>query len=105
MMRNYGASPFHEKLFWPTLGMAGASVVVLLVGGGLSELLGDKALLWVTLLLCAGLCAPCAGMVIGADTCRAGDDPVERSTHGFIIGCSILGGCIAAVVEVAVKLG
>ena len=105
MMRNYGASPFHETLFWPSIGMAVASVAVLLVGVGLSELLGIRLLLWVTLLLTAGLAAPCAGMVIGADTCRAGDVPVERSTHGFIIGCSILGGCIAAAVEVIVKLG
>jgi hypothetical protein len=105
MMQKQWASPFNETLFWPTIGMAGASVVVLLVGGGLSELLGDKALFWVSLLLCAGLAAPCAGMVIGADTCRAGDDPVRRSTHGFVIGCSVLGGGIAAAVEVLVKFG
>ncbi|MEP9835511.1 hypothetical protein, partial [Staphylococcus aureus] len=69
-MRNYGASPFHATLFWPTIGMALASVVVLLVGVGLSELLGINLVLWVTLLLTGGLAAPCAGMVIGADTCR-----------------------------------
>lgn len=105
MMRNYGASPFHATLFWPTIGMALASVVVLLVGVGLSELLGINLVLWVTLLLTGGLAAPCAGMVIGADTCRAGDDPVNRSTHGFVIGCSILGGCIVAAVEVVAKFG
>ena len=104
MMRNYGASPFHEMLFWPAIGMALASLVVLLVGSGLSGLFGIKLLLWVTLLLTGGLAAPCAGMVIGADTCRAGNDPVERSTHGFIIGCSILGGLVVAAIELVMKL-
>jgi hypothetical protein len=104
-MQKQWASPFNEALFWPAIGMAGASVVVLLGGGGLSELLGIKLLLWVSLLLMIGLAAPCAGMVIGADTCRAGDDPVNRSTHGFVIGCSILGGCVAAAVEVVAKFG
>lgn len=104
-MQKQWASPFNEALFWPAIGMAGASVVVLLGGGGLSELLGVKLLFWVSLLLTGGLAAPCAGMVVGADTCRAGDDPVNRSTHGFVIGCSILGGCIAAAVEVVAKFG
>lgn len=60
---------------------------------------------WVSLLLTCGLSAPCADMVIGADTCRAGDDPVNQSSHGFIIGCSILAGCIVAAVQLVVKLG
>jgi hypothetical protein len=96
--------PINESLMWPAIGMAGASVVALLVGGGLSELLNSWPVFWVALLLTAGLCAPCAGMVIGADTCRLGDSPLDRSTHGFVIGCSILGFCAALAVEVVVKL-
>lgn len=104
-MRKQWVQPFDEGLFWTALGMAVASVVVLLGGGGLAELLGVKLLFWVSLLLTGGLAAPCAGMVIGADTCRAGDDPVNRSSHGFVIGCSILGGCVALAVELVVKFG
>jgi hypothetical protein len=104
-MRKQWVQPFDEGLFWTAIGMAVASVVVLLVGGGLSELLGNKPLFWLSLLLCVGLSAPCAGMVIGADTCRPGDDPVNRSSHGFVIGCSILGGCVALAVELIAKFG
>lgn len=104
MVRQW-AKPFSEPLLWSAVGMSCASVAVLLVGGALSELLGSTLLFWLSLMLMAGLSAPCIGMVIGADTCRPGDDPVNRSTHGFIIGCSVLGGCITAVIELALKLG
>lgn len=96
------AQPFNESLMWPALGMAGASVAVLLVGGGLSELLDSWPIFWATLLLTIGFSAPCAGMVIGADTCRPGDSPMHGSTHGFIIGCSVLGGLIVAAVQLLV---
>lgn len=104
-MAKQWVQPFDEPFLWTAVGMSCASVAVLLIGGGLSELFDNKLLSWVSLLLAGGLFAPCAGMVIGADTCRPGDNPMDRSTHGFVIGCSVLGGCIAAAVELVVKLG
>lgn len=104
-MQRQWVVPFNESLFWPAIGMSCASAIVLLVGGGLAELLDIKLMLWVSLLLTGGLSAPCAGMVIGADTSRAGDDPVNRSSHGFIIGCSILAGCIVAAVQLVMARG
>jgi hypothetical protein len=59
----------------------------------------------VSFLLCSGLAAPFIDMVIGADIRRAGDDRVHRSTNGFTIGCSIVGGCIVTAVEVLVSSG
>lgn len=91
--------PFNETLLWTAVGMSCASVVVMLVGGGLSELLGNKPMFWLSALVTGGLSAPCAGMVIAADTCPPGDDPMSRSTHGFVVGCSVLGGCIVGAVE------
>lgn len=105
MMRKQWTQPFNETLLWTAVGMSCASVAVLLVGGGLAQLLGNRMLFWLSALLTFALSAPCAGMVIGADTCRAGDDPVNRSSHGFAIGCSILGGCVALAVELIAKLG
>lgn len=99
------SEPFNETLFWTALALAGGSLAVLFIGGGLAEFFDSRLLRWVTLLLTAALCAPCAGMVIGADTCRPGDTPMERSTHGFIIGCSVLGGLFFAAAELVVKLG
>lgn len=101
MMAKQWVQPFNETLMWTAIGMAGSSVVVLLGLGAVSELLDLKGLFWVALLLTVGLAAPCAGMVIGADTCRPGDSSVQRSTHGFVIGCSILGFCVALAVQLA----
>lgn len=104
-MAKQRVEPFDDTFFWPAVGMTCASLVVLLGLGGLSELLDSKLLSWVALLLAGGLFAPCAGMLIGAETCKPGDCSVERSTHGFLIGCGALGGSIAAAIELAVKLG